>query len=302
MALVKRTYVDGETIITAQNLNDIQDEIISQANTFVPKTRTINSKALDANITLTASDLGAVPTTRTVNSKALSSNITLTAADVSAVPTTRTVNSKALSSNITLTSGDIGYSSSTTYTSGTIGAAVSDLNGALNSTQTGIAPVLTQFKAPTTLAQGVMRIYDGQLYKTTQVVQSGDDLIIGTNVKITDVNTEFARGDARNITRVGNYQELADFYGTSQTTIQLTEDAQHYTMISMQLFNSNNEMVATNYMPTIYYHNLNIKLYGEGSSQWGSFQLSNDYLSGTFNRTSANTSHIKIIGFFNTVN
>ena len=157
MALVKRTYVDGETIITAQNLNDIQDEIISHANTFVPKTRTINSKALDANITLTASDLGAVPTTRTVNSKALSSNITLTAADVSAVPTTRTVNSKALSSNITLTaadvgavpttrtvnskalssditltSGDIGYNSSTTYTSGSVGKAVSDLNGAIS--------------------------------------------------------------------------------------------------------------------------------------------------------------------------
>lgn len=132
MALVKRVYVDGETIITAQNLNDIQGEIISHANTFVPKTRTINSKALDANITLTASDLGAVPTTRTVNSKALSSNITLTAADVSAVPTTRTVNSKALSSDITLTSGDIGYNSSTTYTSGSVGKAVSDLNGATN--------------------------------------------------------------------------------------------------------------------------------------------------------------------------
>lgn len=132
MALVKRTYVDGETIITAQNLNDIQDEIISHANTFVPKTRTINSKALDANITLTASDLSAVPTTRTVNSKALSSNITLTAADVGAVPTTRTVNSKALSSNITLTSGDIGYNSSTTYSSGSVGKEVSDLNGAIN--------------------------------------------------------------------------------------------------------------------------------------------------------------------------
>lgn len=111
MALVKRTYVDGETIITAQNLNDIQDEIISHANTFVPKTRTINSKAL-------------------------TSNITLSAADVSAVPTTRTVNSKALSSNITLTSDDIGYNSSTTYTSGSVGKAVSDLNGAITSLQT----------------------------------------------------------------------------------------------------------------------------------------------------------------------
>lgn len=27
MALTKREYVDGETVITAQNLNDIQDEI-----------------------------------------------------------------------------------------------------------------------------------------------------------------------------------------------------------------------------------------------------------------------------------
>lgn len=107
MALTKRVYVDGETIITAQNLNDIQDEIISQGNTLVPKTRTINSKALSSNITLSASDVGAVPTTRTVNSK-------------------------VLSSNITLTSGDIGYNSSTTYSSGTVGKAVSDLNGAIN--------------------------------------------------------------------------------------------------------------------------------------------------------------------------
>lgn len=29
MALTKRTYVDGETVITAQNLNDIQDNIRS---------------------------------------------------------------------------------------------------------------------------------------------------------------------------------------------------------------------------------------------------------------------------------
>ena len=36
----------------------------------------------------TAADVGAVPTTRTVNSKALSANITLSASDVSAVPAT----------------------------------------------------------------------------------------------------------------------------------------------------------------------------------------------------------------------
>ena len=36
MALTKVTYKDGSTVITAQNLNDIQDEIISQASTKAP--------------------------------------------------------------------------------------------------------------------------------------------------------------------------------------------------------------------------------------------------------------------------
>jgi hypothetical protein len=57
----------------------------------VPSTRTVNNKALSANISLTASDVGAVPTTRTVNGKVLSSNITLSAADVKALPDTTTI-------------------------------------------------------------------------------------------------------------------------------------------------------------------------------------------------------------------
>ena len=57
MALVKRVYTDGETIITAQNLNDIQDEIISLGNNTVPKTRTVNGKALSGNITVNASEI-----------------------------------------------------------------------------------------------------------------------------------------------------------------------------------------------------------------------------------------------------
>lgn len=58
MALTKRTYVDGETIITAQNLNDIQDEVIAHESNKVPITRTVNSKALSSNITLTSGDIG----------------------------------------------------------------------------------------------------------------------------------------------------------------------------------------------------------------------------------------------------
>ena len=43
MALTKRTYVDGTTVITAQNLNDIQDEIISQATNKADKTGTVST-------------------------------------------------------------------------------------------------------------------------------------------------------------------------------------------------------------------------------------------------------------------
>lgn len=70
----------------------------------------------------TAEQVGAVPTSRTVNGKALSADITLGAEDVGArasswtpnaeevgaVPTTRTINSKPLSSDVTLSAGDVG--------------------------------------------------------------------------------------------------------------------------------------------------------------------------------------------------
>lgn len=67
-------------------LDGVTSAIQTQLNGKVPTSRTVNSKALNANITLGASDVGAVPTSRTVNGKALSSNITLSASDVSALP------------------------------------------------------------------------------------------------------------------------------------------------------------------------------------------------------------------------
>ena len=121
-------------------MTDFNGAFASIDSNTVPRSRTVNGKALSSNISLSASDVGAIPTTaknatngvaglnssgklvqmptaadvgavptsRTINNKALSSNITLTASDVSAVPTTRTVNNKALSSNITLTAADVG--------------------------------------------------------------------------------------------------------------------------------------------------------------------------------------------------
>ena len=49
MGLVKRTYVDGETVITADNLNAIQDEIIQNAGDISEKENKVPGKGLSTN-------------------------------------------------------------------------------------------------------------------------------------------------------------------------------------------------------------------------------------------------------------
>ena len=60
------------------------------------------------NAAITLAGLGGVPATRTINNKALSADITLSASDVGAVPTSRKINGKALSADISLTASDVG--------------------------------------------------------------------------------------------------------------------------------------------------------------------------------------------------
>lgn len=71
-------------IATTDTLNGAIGKLEKALDAKVPTSRTVNGKALSANISLSASDVGAVPTSRTVNGKALSANITLSAADVGA--------------------------------------------------------------------------------------------------------------------------------------------------------------------------------------------------------------------------
>lgn len=63
----------------------------------VPKTRTVNGKPLEEDISLTAEDVGAAMTGHTH-----------TAEEVDAVPGGRTINGKPLSEDITLTADDVG--------------------------------------------------------------------------------------------------------------------------------------------------------------------------------------------------
>ena len=82
----------------------------------VPTTRKINNKALSADVTLAAGDVGAVPTSRTVNGKALSSNISLTASDVGARP-----------SGWTPSAADVGAAPAYTYGTTDLTAGTSEL-------------------------------------------------------------------------------------------------------------------------------------------------------------------------------
>lgn len=67
MALSKRTYVDGETIITAQNLNDIQDEV--RGNIRNVSYNTTSGKIQKTTNSGTSSDVLTVDATPTQNSK-----------------------------------------------------------------------------------------------------------------------------------------------------------------------------------------------------------------------------------------
>ena len=87
-----RIYTEGTGIDITGTVISIDDTVVATkdfvSNTYVPQTRTINTKPLSSNVTLNASDVGAVPTTRKVNNKALSSDITLDADDVGALADT----------------------------------------------------------------------------------------------------------------------------------------------------------------------------------------------------------------------
>lgn len=108
--------INGTTPVTIPVATEIKAGIVKPGNGMaVTDDGTLNN-------TLTLSDLGGVPNTRTVNGKALSADINLsaadvgarptswtpTAADVGAVPTSRTVNGKALNADITLNASDVG--------------------------------------------------------------------------------------------------------------------------------------------------------------------------------------------------
>ena len=96
-------------------------------NLFVPKTRTVNNKALSENISLTAADVGADATGTATSAVSNHNSDTNAHSSVLAnyVKGTRKINNKALSSDISLSANDVGADAQ-----GSASSAVSSHNSA----------------------------------------------------------------------------------------------------------------------------------------------------------------------------
>ena len=179
------------------------DAGIAKANAAVPGSRMVNGKALSADVTLSAADVGAradnwTPDaaevgadpagTAETKANAVQTNLTshtnnksnphgVTAAQVGSVPTSRTLNGKALSANISLTKADVGLGNvdNTSDANKPISTATQTaLNGKANTSHTHAAGDITSGTlavarggtgqttlTPAVTTKGVRQIYAG---------------------------------------------------------------------------------------------------------------------------------------------
>lgn len=137
-------YQPSGDYATNSTVNSKFDAANSNANNRVANTRKVNGKQLNADISLTAGDVGAYTKaesdTRIADAKAAGTNAqnTANAANTNAngrVPNTRKVNNKALSTDISLNAGDVGA-----YTKAEVDSRISTAsNGAVMNIRRGAA-------------------------------------------------------------------------------------------------------------------------------------------------------------------
>ena len=95
---------------------------------------------------------------------------------------------------------------------------------------------------------------------------------------------------------IASYDELYDFSGTSSQTVNLDGTASNYCLLTFIVYDSGGQIVNAVTAPPIYFRNLTTKIYGETNSTWGSVKVSSDYTQATFNRTSATTTKVRLVG------
>ena len=154
MGLVKRTYVDGETVITADNLNDIQDEIIQNASDI--STKGTYSKPS-----------GGIPSTDLASAVQTSLGKADTALQSSDIDNTLTVSGKAADAKKT---GD-----EISGVKNTLTQLKTDTFGNINLTGTN--------NTGSTITAGTFFYNNGTLVRAKTNILNGSAITIGTNTE-----------------------------------------------------------------------------------------------------------------------
>ncbi|HAX8279110.1 TPA: tail fiber domain-containing protein, partial [Escherichia coli] len=105
---------------------------------YVPLTRTVNGKALTADITLTSTDTGSVPVERTVNGHELSSDVVLTKQDIQLENVTNDAQLKVISNLADIADNEIARTNLDVYSKEQIDSDIDEVNNSINTLTTHV--------------------------------------------------------------------------------------------------------------------------------------------------------------------
>ncbi|EFC6552103.1 tail fiber domain-containing protein [Escherichia coli] len=105
---------------------------------YVPLTRTVNGKALTADITLTSTDTGSVPVERTVNGHELSDDVILTKQDIQLENVTNDAQLKVISNLADIADNEIARTNLDVYSKEEIDSDIDEINNSINTLTTHV--------------------------------------------------------------------------------------------------------------------------------------------------------------------
>ena len=116
------------------------------------------------------------------------------------------------------------------------------------------------------------------------------------------VRTNLGAASASDVVAINNKlkdaEVIIDFNGTSSTIVTPSKPVTDFRYLSVNLYSTDSECVGCVFIPIRTFRNITVKVYGDSSSMWASAFLASDYSTITMNRTSANTSKVRVIGYY----
>ena len=102
--------------------------------------------------------------------------------------------------------------------------------------------------------------------------------------------------DSCNLIPLRSADLLVSGTATAETTVNLSESVYNFAMLTYRLRDTNGDVCAITTIPSGVAINLTIYLYGKDSSTWGRVYISSNATQVTYNRTSATTQKIEVLG------